>query len=163
MDQIKLHFSAIDWKISLWDYFILAFVLSFCIRMLLTLLRSYRYVQEIGGSESTIKRYGQYFWRLMLGKPIKDIANLSEEEKGRYRGDYLVPFILGFIELSAFPILLAAGSQIYIGAWISLKMLAQYKHWSEDPNKFNAFLLGNALVLVLSFAVYVQWYAPLKT
>ena len=35
--------------------------------------------------------------------------SLGDKDKERNRGDYLAPFIIGFLELLAFPILFAAG------------------------------------------------------
>ncbi|HUC61251.1 MAG TPA: hypothetical protein VMF53_04780 [Alphaproteobacteria bacterium] len=58
--------------------------------------------------------------------------------------------ILGTIELATFPVLMAVGAWEAIGAYIGLKTIAQWHHWKEDRAPFNRYLVGNALVLILS-------------
>jgi len=97
----------------------------------------------------------------MVGRGLVDLKHLPDKEKERNRGDYVAPFVIGFLELLTFPILFAAGFHVYVGAWISLKLFAQYKHWADDRNTFNAFLLGNGLILVFAF-VFMQEHISIK-
>ena len=64
--------------------------------------------------------------------------------------DYLFTFYLGWIEIAAYPILMRTGNWVIIGAWLTLKVLPQWKHWTEHRPAFNRFLIGNALVLFAS-------------
>jgi hypothetical protein len=99
-----------------------------------------------------------YFLRLFVGLGHKVIdPKLEDEKKERIRGDYLTAWALGFLELATFPFLFAAGLDAYVGAWMGLRVVAQYKHWTEDRGSFTAFLIGNALVILLAFA-YLQGY-----
>jgi hypothetical protein len=144
--------SAVVWAIPPWYYLLDAICLSGFVRVVLTLFRCYRHVQEgIEGDPPFMHCFG----RLLIGKPAVDLRSVSEKDRERCRGDYLAPFFLGFLELFMFPILFAAGLQLYVGAWIGLKLVAQYKHWADDRNAFNAFLVGNALVLTIS-AMFLQ-------
>lgn len=82
--------------------------------------------------------------RLFIGLP-------AEVPENQHRGDYLTPWVLGFLELVAFPPLMATGHWSYVGAWIAFKTAAQYKHWSDDRFIFNRFLIGNALIVILAY------------
>jgi hypothetical protein len=67
--------------------------------------------------------------------------------------DYWHPFIIGTLELLAYPIILKTGNVNVVGAWLGLKTLAQWKVWGENRVHFNRFLIGNALVLIVSALV----------
>jgi hypothetical protein len=65
--------------------------------------------------------------------------------------DYLYPFYLGCFEFLAFPVFIHTSNWALIGAWITLKVAPQWKHWGEHRPAFNRFLLGTAFVLGGSF------------
>lgn len=146
--SIPLNDSAL--KILWWKYWALAMVFSFAIRTVLTAFRSYRLIVENGGGAHA---FCCYFFRTLAGLGHKEFDPKMEDEdkKERIRGDYLTAYILGVLELATFPFLFAAGLYEYVGAWIGLKVVAQYKHWTEDRGSFTAFLIGNALVLIFAF------------
>ena len=124
-------------------------LLSASIRVLLTFFRGFQLVHE---NDEGIREFIRYFARIFLGLSHSGVdKKLKPEEKERARGDYLTAYVLGVIELAAFPFLFAAELYVYVGAWIGLKVVAQYKHWTEDRGSFTGFLVGNALVLILSF------------
>jgi len=158
MEPTVLQLQAIAWSTSPWCYVAYAALLSAMVRVVLTLFRCYRFWDE---HRSTLSTLLGLFGRLMVGKGLKELKGLDDKEKERNRGDYLAPFIIGFLELLAFPILFAAGLHVYVGAWISLKLVAQYKSWADDRNTFNAFLLGNALILVFAF-IFLQGHVSIK-
>ena len=66
------------------------------------------------------------------------------------RSEYGFVFLLGTLELLVYPILIASGAWLVIGAWISLKSLAQWNVWTTHRAIFNLFLIGNALNVILS-------------
>lgn len=158
MEPTVLQLNAIGWSTSPWCYVAYAALLSALVRVVLTLFRCYRFWDECRSTPATLLRL---FGRLMIGRGFADLKDLDDKDKERNRGDYLAPFIIGFLELLTFPILFAAGLHVYAGAWISLKLVAQYKHWADDRNTFNAFLLGNALILVLAF-IFLQGHVSIK-
>jgi hypothetical protein len=63
-------------------------------------------------------------------------------------------FFVGLLELLVFPVLMATGNLPYIGAWLSFKVVAQWRRWGESRTDFNRFLILNGLVLLLSY-----WFA----
>src|SRR5712692_6699599 len=71
--------------------------------------------------------------------------------------DYLYPFYLGFIELLSYPVLMAADFWSFIGAWLAFKTLGQWEHWKKSRHMFNRFLIGNALVIILSVLIMVSF------
>ncbi len=75
----------------------------------------------------------------------------------RTPSDYGYTFILGTLELSAYPILIAINAWTVIGAWIGLKALAQWKVWGSDRATFNLFLIGNAINVLIAFFVLTQF------
>jgi hypothetical protein len=70
--------------------------------------------------------------------------------------DHIHPFILGLLELAAYPVLMVSGGWTVIGAWIGLKTVAQWERWSKERNIFNLFLINNALVVMTSYVFLVQ-------
>jgi hypothetical protein len=128
-----------------------AFLFSALIRLVLMLFPCYRLVAENGGG---IQAFLANYLRTLIGlgsKPADPVADKAG--KHRIHGDYLTSFMLGGIELIAYPVLFAAALDIYVAAWIAAKTAAQYKHWSEDRFSFTVFLAGNALVLIVAFVV----------
>jgi len=67
--------------------------------------------------------------------------------------DYWQPSLLGVLELSVYPILLASGKSEYIGAWLLFKTIPRFGSWEKHRNVYQRFLIGNALVLVFSYAL----------
>jgi hypothetical protein len=63
------------------------------------------------------------------------------------------PFILGTIELTIFPILMTKETAIYIGGWITIKTVSSFKLWEKDRDIYQRFLIGNAMVLITSYAL----------
>jgi hypothetical protein len=66
--------------------------------------------------------------------------------------DYWHPFIIGTLELLVFPYLMLTENWNYIGAWLALKTVSQWKSWTERRHVFNRFLIGNLLVIGISYA-----------
>ena len=158
MELAVLQLKAIVWLASPWCYVAYAALLSAVVRIILTLFRCYRFWDEHRCRLSVLLGL---FARLVAGRGLVELKALGDKDKERNRGDYLAPFVIGFLELLAFPILFAAGLHVYVGAWISLKLVAQYKHWADNRNTFNAFLLGNALILVFAF-IFLQGHVSIK-
>lgn len=157
MESPLLQLRTIAWSISPWCYVLYAALFSAVVRLVLTTFRCYRLWDESGNFGRTTRQFG----RLLIGRGLLELRGIDEKTKEAKRGDYLAPYVLGLLELLAFPVLFEAGLYVYVGAWISLKLVAQYKHWADDRNTFNAFLLGNALVLVFAF-VFLQSYVSVR-
>ncbi len=74
--------------------------------------------------------------------------------------DWLFPFLLGTLELSAYPVLIHEAHQEYIGGWLALKTLAHWQEWKKRP-VYNRFLIGNGLILILAW-VLERWLPPVN-
>jgi hypothetical protein len=77
--------------------------------------------------------------------------------EGLVTPDYWQPFLLGVLELTAYPVLLASGKPEYIGAWLAFKTLPRLGAWEKQRNNYQRFLIGNALVLIFSYAL-TRWF-----
>lgn len=143
---------AVVLKTSVACYLLLVAGYSFAVRALIILIRVWRYYVEHHGQGA--REFSNFYRRALFGlgcEPFKASGEHAKDE--RARGDYLTAWILGLLELAAYPYLFAADKYEYVGAWIGFKVVAQYKTWSEDRGTFTVFLIGNALVLIIAFKV----------
>jgi hypothetical protein len=136
MDSLIHYHWHIDEKLY---YFLFCVILSIPIRVVLAVISAAQlsYVDQMG------------FWKSFWGALVGFI--FVEDKKFRARSDFTLPFWLGFLELLAYPVLIATGALSVIGAWIAFKALAQWRTWTTHRFTFNRFLLGNALVVFASY------------
>lgn len=128
------------WRVNS-AYLFAVLALALIVRLLMSLLRAME--------RPTGKKYLLTVWMLFRG------CGVSRSKKQYLVPDYWHPFFLGIFELLAYPILMKTDNWQFIGAWLTFKTLAQWKAWSKDRVSFNRFLIGNALVLLLSFLILV--------
>lgn len=88
---------------------------------------------------------------------LADFASTHRKEEQR---DYWQPAVLGFLELLAYPLLLQTHHLNAIGAWLALKTAIEWGGWKEVRGAYNRFMIGNALVLGASFALWYLGVAP---
>jgi hypothetical protein len=67
--------------------------------------------------------------------------------------DYWLPSIIGYSELIIFPLLMAKGWIVGIGAWIAIKTASSWGGWQKTRTAYNRFLLGNILSLCAAFFI----------
>ena len=115
-------------------YLVCAAVFSVLIRVILSGLRA---------SEAPKERR-RAFLRVFHG---------FQSDGGQVTPDYWQPTLLGFLELTVYPILLASAKPEYVGAWLAFKTLPRFGSWEKHRNTYQRFLIGNALVLVFSYAL----------
>jgi hypothetical protein len=94
--------------------------------------------QRIFSSQFWMKKFVPRF----LGRRIWPFREMS---------DYWHPSVLGFLELLVFPVLMTVGAWTAIGAWFTLKTVAQWENWKTSRHMFNRFLIGNALLLIAAY------------
>jgi hypothetical protein len=88
--------------------------------------------------------------------------------------DLYSPAVLGVMESILYPTVLIAGHFEFIGLWVALKVAGQWIRWRGEPpralgaiddkkrveemnegrRRFNRFLVGNALAIMLAGATY---------
>jgi hypothetical protein len=89
---------------------------------------------------------------------LRDFFGAHPEASQR---DWLQPAIMGLLELVAYPVLLSVGRWDAIGAWLALKTAAKWGEWTSQRESYNRFLIGNALVVILAFALFkCPWFFP---
>ena len=76
----------------------------------------------------------------------------------RVNNDFALPIFVGLLELSVYPILLAAGKPEYIGAWLGFKTLPILGAWTKNREHYQRFLIGNALALIASYFLMTLFY-----
>ncbi len=85
---------------------------------------------------SYIKRYFQAFSGFTGHKNIRD---------------YWLPAIIGFSEVACYPVLIFLNQTVFIGWWLALKTAGNWKVFEKSRTAFYRFLLGNLLILGVSF------------
>jgi hypothetical protein len=133
-----------QWVIgSPWCYIAAVLIAAAMIRVFLSAIRSLKQAHERNGSWAIYLR--------MMRLNLRGLHPKTEDGKPSPYSDYWYTFILGALELAAYPILIVMNAWIVIGAWIGLKALAQWEVWAKDRATFNLFLIGNALNVFVAF------------
>lgn len=114
----------------------LAVAVSLVVRLSLSLMHASELVERP-------RRYWLWVWQIFSG-----FAHPTHR-------DHLQSFFLGALEAFAYPALMAADKPLWIGAWIVLKALPRFVLSRERHQGYQRFLIGNALVLILSFVVSI--------
>jgi hypothetical protein len=133
---------ALNWSVeNSAAYWAEVILFGLLIRLFLAALSGWRFAHQIGLLR--IRTFFRETWRKFCGfyDPSGDTQKI----------DYWYNFILGLFELAAYPILIALEAWPVIGAWISLKTIAQWSVWTSDRTVFNLFLIGNLLVLAVAY------------
>jgi hypothetical protein len=137
----------LGWRLEIpwWMYVFLTLTLSLLVRILSSLLKALeQYLRSLNADDSPQKAsFGQLFRTSFKGFGATDSGI----------DDYWFPFLIGWFELSLFPILMRSKAWEFIGAWLALKTLAQWETWNKNRPAFNRFLIGTAAVVTLSFLV----------
>ncbi|MBL6613371.1 MAG: hypothetical protein ISP45_05155 [Reyranella sp.] len=136
------------WVISSNWYFFWVLCFALCVRLISCALRSF----ELWGDNK-----GANFWGLVW-RSFKGV-----HEQGSKESDFWFPYILGCLELLAYPILIKTGAFTVIGAWLGFKTLAQWEHWKVRRQAFNRFLIGNALIVFASQFLVYEGFIRFKT
>jgi hypothetical protein len=131
-----------------WYYFPLVVFYGIGIRLFISLLREYelRWSATYDFDEEEKPRpptLPEVWWRSWFQ------GFLSTHESALVR-DWWLPFIVGLLELAAYPYFIAKGDWKVIGGWIALKTASQWGQWSKSRSHYQRFLIGNALVIAAS-------------
>ena len=116
-----------------WHYVFLVAGASVIIRAVMSTIRTIQINQRVEG-----------FWP----KWKQDFLSNSQEQVAIK--DYFLPTILGTIELSIYPLLIASASWQAIGGWLAFKTAAGWR-WEGNAESYMRFLVGNAIVIFASF------------
>src|SRR5438309_11146376 len=128
------------WHVMWFEYLLYGLALQLGVRICMSLL-SALYLRH----DSTGERY----WRLF----IYTLAGVHHGGRTDIKSDLWFPFFLGLIEIYCYPVLMVASAWTAIGAWIGLKTVAEWSRWTADRLLFHRYLIGTALVVVLSLAL----------
>ncbi len=126
-------------------FYLWVFVLSLVVRAVISVFKAWM----LAISEKLNGCPFKNFWDVFLDKNI--LIKIKEK-------DYFLPFLIGFLEMSFCPYLMSIQRWDAIGAWLSLKTVAQFTRWGKDRNVFQRFLLGNILILLFSFFILSRFF-----
>ena len=143
--QIKDIFSLID---NYW-YWILAGIITLIIRAILTFFKA---LAINNGEADDAEKEEEKKWKHKGFKEIFKHSFLSSGKDIRI-DDYWLPAIIGYFELIVFPLLMAKGWIVGIGAWIAIKTASSWGGWQKTRTAYNRFLLGNILSLSAAYIV----------
>jgi hypothetical protein len=144
----KMDRLAHDWHIApLWKYLLLGFLLQALMRVVMSALGAIELTYTPGDAPRLPYRVN--FRRNLRG--------LHPNDRKGQKSDLWIATILGLLELWSYPVLMATGAWTVIGAWLGFKTVAQWRTWQENRFSYNRYLLGNALVVILSLIVLVPF------
>jgi hypothetical protein len=76
------------------------------------------------------------------------------------------PILLGTCEAILYPTAFLMGHAEFVGVWLAVKVAGQWNLWLDDRhgrNRFNMFLIGNAMSIALGVLVWYVMRAVLMT
>jgi len=131
-----------------WWFFFISLGFAIILRFIATALKAWERRDRF--DKSCWWNFKSCYW-----KYFKGWGSSRDEEN-----DYLHPSIIGFFELVAYPILMAVNKWEFIGAWVTLKTVAEWQAWTKERRPFNRFLIGNALVILIAFLIALLYIYP---
>lgn len=129
-------------NVSRLEYVLLCLLLALVIRVAHSLVRALAIVKgDYPGSkvQNIPKDWRTGFWWCLNG--------FNDHKEHR---DLWIPTVLGFLELSIYPILLSLQYYAVIGAWVGIKTAGSWMGYSKSRTSFNRFLLFTVLSLLLA-------------
>jgi hypothetical protein len=153
------------WGVSNWSEYILwAAVTSLLIRYLITTLAALaahanqRHLQKLYSPPR--EKLSDLWLQRFYGGYIGSIKDERRGAEGPQSPDYWFNTLLGWFELVAFPIFIVTGAWAAIGAWLTLKTVAQWEAWKANRTTFNRFLIGTAALLFASWILAKVFVKP---
>ena len=68
--------------------------------------------------------------------------------------DYWLPYLLGLMELLAYPMLMVSNLPEFIGAWLVFKIVHRMRYApGTDRGLYNSFLVANAMIIVIAYCM----------
>lgn len=150
-----------DWQLTIpwWQYLIYSAGLAFVFRLLHSLWRASAaargdFPHDRKQKQVVIPPYWKAFWYCFKG------FNEFKEHS-----DLWIPFFIGVIELTVYPVLLVLGQILIIGGWLGIKTAGGWMGWQASRTSFNRFLLFNLLNLLVSYLWLFHFihYVPCPT
>lgn len=126
-------------KPQLWEYILICFLLSLAVRFVHCVIKAWSAGYGELGDDLTKFSFCR---RLVIA--------LCGFNKTRLADQWLAT-IIGFAEVSFYPILLSTNNLSVIGGWLAIKTAGGWNQWHEHPIAFNRFLVSNLINLGIAF------------
>ncbi len=105
-------------------------------------------------------------WSVGSGEHGEDIAKWSFKKRfghafwGFYHdklADHWLGAIIGFAEISFYPVLMLTNNLSAIGGWLAIKTAGSWQLWRDNPIAFNRWLVTNLINLAIAYFLTVKW------
>jgi len=136
-----------DWSVkgSTQSYLVMCALLAIIVRVVHCMIKALPTGRGEHGEAPAewpfIKRFGFAFWGF-------DRNILT---------DFWLGAIIGFAEISFYPVLIFTNNLSAIGGWLAIKTAGGWNLWHEQPIAFNRFLVTNLVNLAIAYFLTVQW------
>jgi hypothetical protein len=88
-------------------------------------------------------------WKKFCASWFQDFVGIHPDRD--FRKDLWIPTVTGTFELFIYPVAIASGDWQALGGWIAIKTAVGWKRWSDDRGIYTRFVMGNGLIIWLSF------------
>ncbi len=84
------------------------------------------------------------------GKWLQDKEEKNEDKKKNIKK---ISMLVGILERVLYTTAIIMGQYSFIAIWLGIKVAPKWGKWHEEENRgiFNAFLIGNALSIIIAF------------
>lgn len=141
-----------DLALCSWLLFLfVTFVGSLCVRIINSIWKCFE--SQTPSKEKFIGTFLGSGWEV-IEETLDQRTGEAKEVKRREQDDYWQPFVLGWLELIAYPILIFSDKPSFIGAWLAFKTVHKWSYSPETKRGFyNRYLVSNLLILIVSFVL----------
>jgi len=139
------------WKlnISLGSYLIKCALITIAIRIFQCLIKAFQSGLGEHGKEIQTWPYFKRFILAFYGFKHKCLA------------DHWLGALIGFSEISFYPVLIVTDNLGAIGAWLIIKTAGGFKLWENNQRAFNRFLVLNLINLGIAYFVTAKWISAI--
>lgn len=134
---------ACRFSIPIWRYGVYCLLASLVVRLVSCVFKAFGIKEGEAlpktGDKNEYKNFGKAFFMAFRGFGGGRIEDLW------------LPYLLGALELAAYPVLFALDRFEIVGGWLVLKVAGTWRVWTELRTPFNRFLFLNVLVLAFAY------------
>ena len=65
--------------------------------------------------------------------------------------------VIGFSEITAYPVLIFTNNLSAIGGWLAIKTAGNWEAWHKEPRNFTRFLVSNLINLAIAYFITLKW------
>ncbi len=137
------------WSIkgSTLSYLVVCATLAIMVRIVHCIIKAW----DVGAKD---QEDNKHLADLSFGKRFKLAFYGFDKDK---LADLWLGTIIGFAEISFYPVLIFTNNLSAIGGWLAIKTAGGWNVWHEQPRSFNRFLVANLVNLSIAYFLMVNW------